>query len=368
MKDVSKIKLVIFDFDQDYLQSLVNFMLSHYEHRFEIRSFSHEECLKEYLCKQKDIDVLIIPVSLWQESELKKEIHCLILLSEGVMEHIPSGISAVTKYQKADQLVKAIIQSYSESQTAEIPLFMGNKNAQVISIYSPIGGVGKTVSALGLSMQTSWEGKSVFYLNLESISSSSLFLAGQGTVTLSHLLYYLKQKKTNLSLKIDTAKCIEPKYRIHYFTPADSVLDFSEITADELQRLIKELKFSGHYDRIIIDLSCHVDHKLIAIFKASDQILLISTARPIDEIKIKAALKDIALVDSRNTDKIMKKIRLVINELYPNERYKKDEEETQEILGVIPFVPKLIIAQEDGYRIDMNSAFGQAMYNIMTKL
>ncbi|QGS68934.1 AAA family ATPase [Oceanobacillus sp. 143] len=65
---------------------------------------------------------------------------------------------------------------YDRNQTAGKYLAR-SKQTKVLSVYSPVGGAGKTTIAVNLSKQLALNNAKVFYLNLELINTTSLYFS-----------------------------------------------------------------------------------------------------------------------------------------------------------------------------------------------
>lgn len=84
----------------------------------------------------------------------------------------------------------------------EIPgRFKGRGEGQLIGVYSPVHRIGKTKFALELGRELSKEGP-VLYLNLEEYSGTSHYFPEETEHNLTDLLYYLRQDKAIIGLRI----------------------------------------------------------------------------------------------------------------------------------------------------------------------
>lgn len=367
---MSKINLLIIDKDNDYVNCLVDYLISFQATKFSVNSFTEEGFLLDYLQKcEKSPDIVLTSADFYDKVKENYQ-GLIILLEDGKAANVPSKGKTINKYQYGDRLVADIVKIYAEENTANYSLGIENlnpKKTKIIGIYSPAGGVGKTTIAVGASIQSAWEGKNVFYLNLENMSSTSLYFTGEQKGNLSSILYFLKNKNRNLSLQIEGAKCVDPQYNICYFQPPDSILDFNEDISEELSRLLWELKSTNQYNRIFIDMSSEINKNNLAVFRACDDIILVAQQNMASTVKIKCMLKELQLLMARENWGIMEKLKPVINKYALGNAIDVDQItfDGKENIIKIPFVEGLTLPQGEVYRLDLNSSFGKAIHELL---
>ncbi|MCI8632826.1 MAG: hypothetical protein HFE64_05020 [Lachnospiraceae bacterium] len=117
-----------------------------------------------------------------------------ILLSDRQTEETKYGrlmlVSAkegVNPYQSGHQIAKAILERYE--QEGEESYSEKEGEGDWVSVYSAIGGIGKSTLAMGLAQALAEEGKKVLYLPLEGPSAWVLYYQYPFAYTLSDLLY-----------------------------------------------------------------------------------------------------------------------------------------------------------------------------------
>ena len=361
---MARIKIIIADTDAAYVSSLGDFLIASYPRVFEVASFSEREYLEQYLTAQESTGILLITPEMVKPNSANSELMQILLISTpGIAA---PGVRQVFKYLKGPELVQHILKIYSECEET-ITATLSAKKAKVVAVYSPTGGVGKTTLAVGCSLQTAWEGNSIFYLNLENMPSTEMFFDSCAGGGLSTALYYLQEKKKNLNLKIAALKKTDSHSQIHYFTPTDSVLDLWEDLEDALTKLIQLLRDSGSYDYIFVDLSSQFSANNIAVLEASDVVLLISTPEPISQLKVKLLQTELTRYKARSNSCILERIYLVWNKCEPGSNW-----DTQVLIGgreplaKIPKVSGLLLPHGELFRLDLNGPFGTALYQVRT--
>ncbi|MGI6588678.1 MAG: hypothetical protein ACOX2N_07925 [Peptococcia bacterium] len=364
---MSRLKLMLVDRDIEYVNCLLNYLMSEQAEKFWVNSFTEESALDKFLAEEKTVD-LVLTSSEFYEMLISKVQGLIILLDEDKETFKGNKCRMVEKYQYGDRLTTEIIKIYAE-EVSEVSISCSRnrigQKTKIIGIYSPIGGVGTTTVAVGASIQSAWEGKNVFYLNLENTSSIPLYFTGQQGKNFAHVLYFLKEKRENLAWQIESAKCVDPTYKIHYFQSPDSIFDFNEDLSEELSLLLRELKFTKQYERIFVDLSSEINKNNLAVLRACDDLILVAQANMTSLVKIKCLCKELRLLSEE--EDIVERFNLVLNKDVPGAVREVEEISINQkgVVARIPWVENLTSLQGSVYRLDFNSSFGQAIYQLL---
>lgn len=368
---MSKIHLIIADRDEAYVDGIANYIVNNYSHRFQVSSFTEKEYLLNYLSSnKKEVDILLICHEWYIDSISKDEIGTTIILSGGMLTNEVIDCEVINKYQRGDKLVSSILNCFAEVNPNKYYISDKDKKTKVIAVYSPIGGAGKTSIAVGCSIKSAEDGKSVFYLNLENIQSTSYFFDCENSQSISNILYYIKEKKKNITLKIEGIRCIDPQYDIHYFSPPDSYIDLDEMSVDEMQYLLDKLKMSKDYDEIFIDMSSTLDEKNVSVLNASDQIILVLGQDDVAMTKINSFMNELNVFSKRNCLDISDKMIVVLNKCTQNRITKIEEIELdgKSIAVKIPAIHEPINIYGNNYRKEIKTGFMSAIAEILRKI
>ena len=126
----------------------------------------------------------------------------------------------------------------------------------LIGVYSPIHRIGKTKFALRLGRQIA-EKVPVLYLNLESYSGGNYYFPEDTGSDMGDLLYYMRQDKINLGLKLSTM--VGQSEGVDYIMPMRYERDLRDVTSSEWKELIDIILEKCIYETIILDLGDSVD-------------------------------------------------------------------------------------------------------------
>jgi cellulose biosynthesis protein BcsQ len=381
---MNKIALVIADEDKDYVSCLVDYIMCAHSAKFAVTSFTETASLLAHLEEGSNPPGIVLAgeefVPLLEQIAPEKRGLVIALSGEG---HTGSE-RAINKYQYGEKIVNEMLRIFVEEAEASLKASFRQTHAQqqqktkIMAVFSPVGGVGKTTIAVGASVQTAWEGKNCFYLNLENMASTPLYFTGEQEENFSGILYYLKNNSKNLSLHLETAKCIDPVTKIAYYQPPDNIIDFKEDIAAELRLLLQGLKATGQYERIFVDMSSEINKNNLAVLQACDQIVLVAEQNMSSLLKIQKLFQDLRLLATRQGWDISEKFNLVLNKVrrgddIPDELEMQYVEEQyglygKGVMGRIPLVKGLTLFQEGLYRLDLNTEFGKVIYRLLEVL
>ena len=303
---MAKIQMVIADEDEVFLEHLARYLMENAE-RCEISTFSSGKSLAGRLTQGGHIDILLTDREMMCEEADQADISVKILLSSdgsGV-----DGYETIKKYQKAENILKEALLKYAEA-TGNIESLRGGRRTKTAAFYSPSGGSGKTTLAIASAAACSAAGLHTFYLNMEKIDSSSL-LFGKTPGTMSEVFLALKAKGGDAGMKILAARGEEPRTGIHYISSADSILEYTELTQEEMTGLISSVVNLNEYDVLIVDLASEFNQEKVNILSNCDRIFVPVVQDEFSVNRIKALLYEDTMHGEYSS--ILKKMRLLVN-------------------------------------------------------
>lgn len=366
-----KLHLVIADNDEAYVESVVGYIAKNYSQRLRVSYFTNYEHLINYfLSNEKKIDILLLCPQWYSESIPMEMIDTPIILSGGILDTSFEDWEIINKYQIGNKLVRNIINCFAENNPNRCYISDLDKKTKVIAVYSPIGGCGKTTIAVGCSINSAERGNSVFYLNLEEIQSTPYFFYCDSKVNISNVLYYIKEKKKNLALKIEGIRNKDYQHDIHYFSPPDTIVDINDTTPDEIHSLIHELKISNSYDEIFIDMSTNMNEKNIPILKYSDQIILVLSHEDLSMSKAHVFMNELDMLSLRNDLDIYHKLTIILNKSSLDNKSKVDRLNIngKSIEVEIPIINEPIIVSKHTYRKELKAEYNDSIFELLRSI
>ena len=269
-----KLNIVIADNDDLHMRRLVNYLTDENK-QLKICSFTEKESFIKYLEESSQrINILLFSEDMYSEEVRNKKADLKMKLTDGGVA-VDSEYKSISKYQKADDFIHEVLVAFSE-ETGSTDAFntADSDNAKIISVYSPVGGCGKTVIALAVSKILSMMGRQVLYLNFEGVSSVGNVLHGMGMHNMSEVLLAAKDKHSKLGVKIIQCEEVHPETGIHFINMQECAAEFSEMTPAELKKIAVEAKEIGQYDYIVIDMNSAYCDDVFSVLDVSYKILV----------------------------------------------------------------------------------------------
>jgi hypothetical protein len=364
-----RLNTVIADADASYLNRLSQFLIDRYGNHYQVRSFTDKTLFKEYMeANANRIDVLLVTPEVYFEGLDDLGCKLVCILSDGKSSKSYPHCEILDKFQLAETLSANVLRLYAEKNNVYIAP-KGRKATQIIGVYSPLSGSGKTSVALGLAILGSMSGKEIFYLNIEENATTGMFFDTMGDADLSKVLFYLKAKIKNASVKIDHVKKTDAQTGIHYFSPPKSNLELEEVTFLEYLTLLRELKNMAYYDTILVDMGSGFDSKIAGVLNEADDIVLTLVKDVSTNAKMSAMTKDFEILYEREQIHLYSKLHLVQNKCLEG-----DSMEGQILLRdnpvsvVLPFSKDIYVENDSKYALNMTSEFGRALEKLWQRV
>ena len=306
-----KIKLAILENDQSYLNRIVVAFSTKYSDKFQIYSFTNPEMAFSVLESEK-IDVLIASDSFDVDVSLlpKRCAFAYFVDAKDVDTH--NDQTAISKFQKADMIYKQILSLYSENAGNANGLRMHDNGCEIIAFTSPSGGVGTSTMAAACARHFAAKGKRTMYLSFEPFGSSDVFFSGEGQFNMSDIIFALKSKKANLTMKLES--CVKQDASgVFFFSQTNVALDMLELKTEEKIRLIEEIKITDSYDCIVVDIGFGLSKDFTDIYKLAHGIVFVGDGSECSNMKIFRAFNALRTMEEGAEETIANRIVLLYN-------------------------------------------------------
>lgn len=306
-----RIKLAILERDQSYLNRIVTAFNTKYADKFEIYSFTDKNMALATLDSSR-IDVLIACDSFDINVEVLPKRCGFAYFVDAVDVDSINDQRAICKFQKADLIYKQILSIYSEHSGRAAGLKLGDDRAKVIAFASPCGGVGTSSLAAAFTIRMAKQGKKALYLNLEKYGSSDVFFAGEGQFNMSDIIFSIKSKKANLAMKLES--CVKQDYTgVYFYSQAKFALDMMELGKEEIGRFISELRLTGIYDYIVVDIDFSLSKDTLDIFRTMSNVVMVGDGSDISNMKIFRAYNALVALEQNKDNSLLNKLVLIYN-------------------------------------------------------
>lgn len=306
-----RIKLAILEKDPSYLNRIVSAFNTKYADKFEIYSFTDKEMALATLDPSR-IDVLIASDSFDINVEALPKRCGFAYFVDAVDVDSINDQRAICKFQKADLIYKQILSIYSENSGRAAGLKLGDNHAKVVAFSSPCGGVGASSLAAAFAVRMTKQGKKALYLNLEKYGSSDVFFAGEGQFDISDIIFSLKSKKANLAMKLES--CVKQDHTgVYFYSQAKFALDMMELGKEEISRFISELRLTGIYDYIVVDIDFSLSKDTLDVFRTMSNIVMVGDGSEVSNMKIFRTYNALVALEQNTDNSLLNKLLLVYN-------------------------------------------------------
>jgi|GEM_PF-6471947 len=269
---MKRIKVLICDEEQEYLQRFMTYFSNRNGNsKLDIRLVSNQSSLRKRI-EEMEFDMLVISPKFLGEDDIKKIRVIALLNDESYSEEFT--YPTIKKYQALSKLEKDIIEVYFDAVGLNEQYIEETSRTQVISVFSMNSSVGKTLYAITMAKELVRRGHRVFFLNLETIHSTSLFLKDENNnQASSEIIYYVQNRSDKLLSKIEGSKRKDIEGEFEYFDFINNPEEMQEFTGEDAEYLLQMLKGREDYDYIIVDMDSQMHERNQSILRKSNEII-----------------------------------------------------------------------------------------------
>ncbi len=304
-----KIKLAILEADRNYLKRIVGAFSTEYADRLEVYSFTDDNDIYKKLNDSR-IEVFLAG-DLFEIDVKKLPVRCgfAYFVNSPDIESVRNQ-RTICKYQKVDLIYRQILELYSEKADGIRTTGGEEGNAKFIAFQPVSGGCGASTMAAACALYLAKLGKRVLYLNLEELGSSTAFFSAEGSSDMSDLIYALKSRKGNFTLKLESCLRQDPQ-GVSFFAPSKEALDMLELNTDDKKQLLKELRLSRLFDYVILDQDFSLQKEALALLEAVHTVIWIGDGTPISNGKVERAFRALTIREEQGADPLINRLALI---------------------------------------------------------
>jgi Trk K+ transport system NAD-binding subunit len=359
-----RIKFIIMDENSRYVKKLANYIFVNYSHKFIIETYSSIDKIFDYINNNEysDQDIYLMDKLVFLKLENVLKFNPIILSDN------PNN-NEIDKYISGKEIINKILDVYIERENIVNEIEFSNNDKKIIGFYSPIGGIGVTTLSFICSILYGKKDIETLFISFETNTFLDMIIDKKKNNTLSEYFYYLLTDKELLIEKLKKENLSKYK-NTYYIYPFESVLDYDEITANEINLFLTILKKNTNFKRIIIDIPSVMDKKNFEILKEVDGVVLVNGRKPYDYYKTNNFKNDIDRLGK--SDFINNKNSLlVINKYKSNSSSNFDDVDLNPFnlsMIKVPWYRSLLEKNNDRYNYNISGDFKSAMDIIIDKM
>lgn len=337
------IKVAVFDNDPQYLERLCSVLSSKYADQMLVFSFTNLQMALNSLDENK-IDVFLATEDADIDIDaLPKRCGFAYFVDGNNIESVKDQ-PAISKFQKIDLIYKQILSIYSEHSTNVAGNPVLDSNCSVIAFTSPVRGAGSSTMAAAFAISSARAGKSVLYLSLEDFAATSSYFHADGQFTMSDIIYAVKSKKVNMSLKIESCVRQDSISGVYFFESPKVGLDMLEMTLDDKIDLINALRISGMFQTIVVDFDFTLGNNNIKFMQTLPLIILVNDGSEVGNLKMMSIYESLVILDGGLESSLLNRMQILYNKFSSKSGVVLDEIGLK-LLGGIPKYENATAAQ-----------------------
>lgn len=245
-----KIKIALFD-DDGYMSSFAGYLCKKYKNIVETRLFTNLEMLTGYINTGKADVLLASEIYVEQFRKYSEQISQMVFLSEENCLQESPDFPMIFKYQAVSEIVKEIFALMAENDKISYQTeIISKRTVEMICGYSPFGGGGVTEFLFQKAEELARNSK-VLYVNLEEFYGFSE-LTGPNQGGMSEVLFYLRQRKGKLALKLESI--LRKKGDLDCICSVNDYRDLYSLTKEDMTEFLQVLINQTEYGIFIFDI------------------------------------------------------------------------------------------------------------------
>lgn len=257
------------------------------------------------------IDILLADDNMIDEISCMENVKKIILLSDGECVREQCQYPVIFKYQSAELILKEIYSTIADDDKI-IPLTAAcsTKESELIAVFSPFGGAGVSTYAKKMCSKFGHEHRTL-YVNLEIFDSFAEFEKDTKRKReyirgMSELIFYIKQKKDKLALKLESIVHENGEYS--YILPVEDYRDLYSISTEDIELFINVLDKETAYEKVVFDVG-YVSEASLRLLGMCDSVIL---PKPSNEIQLNKQYSFERLLVRNGMDKIKDNLKYVV--------------------------------------------------------
>lgn len=275
--------MAVVDQDAEYGKRLVSYFNEQSSIGFRATAFSELESFRRF-CQSVQIEILLISESLAHDAHgLTGNAKVILLSEDGFVagkEHRPFGAAAVFKYLPADRMSRELMKIYADDDSHTVTRVRSSQ-CEIIGVYSPVNRCGKTTLAITLGMVRASRGRTLL-ISLEEYAGVFMNISRNAEEDLSDVIYCYLQGSyswSRLKSKVHSFGSLD------YIPPVRCIEDVSQISSEDMSRLIRRIAEESGYATIILDFGSF-GRRASELLESCDRIFMPVTEDPLATLKL----------------------------------------------------------------------------------
>ena len=287
--------VVIADTDEEYITALEYKLIEEWNEDMELHIISQLKYFNEFFNQPRSIYMLLVNEFLYNDKVKKQNCNYVFILREdeigdGLTAYEDSTTQELSKYSSIKEIYAQIMSTVRRS-SMQAPV----EHTKMYMVYSPVGGCGKTLCALGLCEQLAEQKKRVLYINMETIQSFDHFL---DAVSFAKPSFAYALGAGSVDLKREVLPEIGSG-TFDYLKPLEKAPLSYQIKERAYMNLAETIQAEKLYDMIVLEVSGEFHYAKVQWMDRMDKIFVVCMADETSAVKVQSFLKNIVCTEEK---------------------------------------------------------------------
>lgn len=326
-----KIKLGIVDSDRLYLERITELIGKKYSDQIELYSFSDPSSVLQSV-RDNRINFLAVSQDIQINTDSLADFCMFAYLTDSGVIDTYNGYRTICRYQRMDVIYRKILGLYSEKLADKVRYRLSGREKARMSLFIPCcEGAGAATTAAAFAEHLAAAGKKTLFLNLRQFRDTSGIFRASGDSSFSDVIFSLKSRKVNITLKLESL-VKQDACGVYFYDTCRNPLDINEIKDSELRMLIDEVSENTGYDHIVVVSDFFVSDRLVTLMEYASDVILVSGDTALSKIMFNQKTEVISSIEKRNQISITGKMKMLFN----RSRYVKTFPVDIPVIGIQP--------------------------------
>ncbi len=269
------IKILIADQSKEYLDRLIDKLQEYSELDISIAT-SYDKLIKTMNNNRYDIVLFNSDLSDSKISFNSVKLAICLYDEEQENSRLYKELKFIRKYQRISNIYKELIDSYS-CEAGYSPDFSNGISTKIVAVYSPMGGIGKTTTALVLTQKLQAAGYNSLFISLEQTDSSSIIYPHEKegiTELIAAASGSEADDEGSFDIKLRSI-VKEGAGNTRYVEGFSRIVDYMDVSDEDIERLFEKIRKVSNSDYVIVDMNSNIDALANKVFELSDKIVIV---------------------------------------------------------------------------------------------
>ena len=286
------VKILLVEENEKCLLPLERKLLDGFEKEGDLQVITDPEYLTRYFSVPRTLDILVIQEELYQPGMEKHNIGNIFFLTEQDENEDTGSLLGrrIYKYTSAESIYKQVVNNLSGTTAAHIKK---SGETTFLYVYSPIGGVGKTTVAAGISAILARSHQRTLYIGMDSLQSFGWLMDPEQTLPGEVEKRLLTQ--SNFVYNLIKPYLVEQQF--YLLPPFSRMLSSLHIPEQSFVGLMESVITSHDFDYVVVDGASGFSETTSRLMQMAQHVVLVAAQDRVSVHKMDCLVKNIDCSD-----------------------------------------------------------------------